>query len=120
MPEPQPSASLHQGVPIGQVLVQPAMTKADALAQLGWIKPFDYVIFAIIMIGYVTLFFWWVFGNPQPMTTIIALLMNIIITQFWVISLIFRCSDFVLETRADINMLPDAAARIVMSANRGR
>jgi hypothetical protein len=89
------------------------MTKFQALKDRGWLVPFDYVMVSLIATTLVTLFFWRVFGSPTALNLIVVVLVDIFIAQVWMIALIFRCSCFVLETQADINLMPESAARIV-------
>lgn len=89
------------------------MTKKQALRARGWIQPIDYIILALLATSLVTLFFWKVFGSPTALNLIAVVLVDIFIAQIWLILLIFRCACFVLETQADINLMPEASARIV-------
>lgn len=88
-------------------------TKWQALKARGWIQPFDYVMGAGIVLSLVTLLFWRIFGAPTALNVVAVVLVDIFIAQLWLISLVFRCSCFVLETQADINLMPESAARIV-------
>jgi hypothetical protein len=90
------------------------MSRWEALRAVGWWKPFDWVIVFAVLSTWITVFFWWVFGNPTASKVIIVLLVNMGFVQIWTVMLSFRCSDFILNTRADINLLPHAAARIAV------
>lgn len=89
------------------------VTKSEALKARGWIQPVDYIIIGVILTTLVTVFFWWLFGAPTALNIIAVVLVDIFVAQLWMILLIFRCACFVLETQADINLMPEASARIV-------
>lgn len=109
MPSPEPAEAAKPKVD----LVGPPITKWDALKARGWIQPYDYLMIAVLLGTLVTLFFWRLFGAPTALNLIAVVLVDIFVAQLWIISLIFRCSCFVLETQADINLMPEASARIV-------
>ena len=83
------------------------------------IKAFDAVMLGLILSVWVTLGFWKIFGDPSPMNLIAGALVNISVTQFWLISLAYRCAFFVLQTRADVNLLPMEAARLALGYMTG-
>jgi hypothetical protein len=87
-------------------------TKFQALKARGWWQPLDWIMLGIFGGSLVTLFFWWVFGTPTVLSLIAVLLVDILIALAWLIILSFRCACFVLETQADINLMPESAARI--------
>jgi hypothetical protein len=87
-------------------------TKWEALKARGWWLPYDWAIVVLLVTTLVTLLFWRIFGSPTALNLIAVVLVDIFIAQLWLISLVFRCSCFVLETQADINLMPEAAARI--------
>jgi hypothetical protein len=89
------------------------ITKWEALKARGWVQPYDYWMITIILGTIVTMFFWAIFGQPTAINLIAVVLVDIFISQLWLISLVYRCSCFVLETQADINLMPESAARIV-------
>jgi hypothetical protein len=95
------------------VMGGPIPTKWEALKARGWWLPYDWGMVVALAATVVTIFFWWVFGTPTALNLIAVLLVDILIALLWIISLIFRCSCFVLETQADINLMPEASARIV-------
>jgi len=89
------------------------VTKWEALKARGWIQPYDYAMIAVILGTLITLLFWRIFGSPTALNLIAVVLVDIFVAQLWLISLVFRCSCFVLETQADINLMPESAAWIV-------
>lgn len=90
------------------------MTYLQALRARGWIQPFDYVVLVLIALTGVTLFFYWLFGQPTFRNVVGILVVDMFLLQIWTIILLFRCSCFVLETQADINLMPEAAGRIAV------
>jgi hypothetical protein len=119
---PMPETTLH---PPGQlktdtIVAEPVMNEYGALRHLGWIQPFDYLIMALIVLCWLTVLAWKVFGQPTPWNILCCVMIAAVITQLWTISLIFRCSHFVLLIQAYLNTLPEEAARIVMAAYSGQ
>jgi hypothetical protein len=109
MPSPDPA---DKAKPIPE-MGGPIPTKWEALKARGWWLPYDWGMVALLAGTLVTLFFWKIFGDPTALNLIAVLLVDIFIALLWIVSLIFRCSCFVLETQADINLMPEASARIV-------
>ena len=40
--------------------------------------------------------------------------------QVWIVVLCYRCLVFILDVQADINLMPESAARIVIGFQQGR
>lgn len=108
-----PSPETSEKAKVNADLAGAPITKWQALKARGWIQPYDYVMITIVLGTVVTLFFWWLFGQPTALNIVAVVLVDIFIAQLWSISLVFRCACFVLETQADINLMPESAARIV-------
>jgi len=89
------------------------MTRWQAYWEAGFVKPYDIVMLALCVGTIFLTAAWCLFGSPAVVHVLVALLALVILMQFWTISLVFRCSDFVLSTHADIHLLPVEAARIV-------
>jgi hypothetical protein len=87
-------------------------TKFQALKERGWWQPLDWIMLGLFGSSLITLFFWRVFGAPTTLNVIAVLLVDILVALAWLIILSFRCACFVLETQADINLMPESAARI--------
>lgn len=96
------------------------MTRFQAQRKLGLFAPHDYVMLALISTVWIVLGFWKLFGDPSAMPLIALAVVNIFLTQCWMIVLIYRTLVFILDVQADINLLPEAAARIVISFWEGR
>jgi hypothetical protein len=108
MPSPE-TAEKQKPVDMGGLIP----TKWEALKARGWWLPYDWANVVVILGTFVTFFFWCIFGKPTALNLIAVVLVDIFVAQLWLISLVFRCSCFVLETQADINLMPEASARIV-------
>ena len=96
------------------------LTRFEAQRKLGLFAPHDYLMLALIISAWVTLGFWTLFGTPDPLGVIAFAIVNIFVTQFWIVVLIYRVLVFVLDVQADINLMPEAAARIVLGFWEGR
>jgi len=99
---------------------QAALTRFQAQRKLGLFAPLDYTIAAFIVFLWVTLGFWKLFGTPDAVHLIALALGAVFLTQCWLVVLIYRCLVFILDVQADINLLPEAAARIVVGFWEGR
>ena len=102
----------------GTMIVEKPMTQWQALKEAGWWTAFDWIILAVILAVWIVTGFWFLFHTSTPESTppltvlLVVLLANISLKLVWLISLVFRCSWFVLKAHADIAMLPNASARI--------
>lgn len=96
------------------------LTRFQAQQKLGLCAPHDYVMLILIILTWVTLGFWKLFGNPTVLNLIAVVLINIVLTQCWIVVLAYRCLVFILDVQADINLMPEAAARIVIGFREGR
>lgn len=111
MPSPDNTTAEKAKVAAGQI--GETYTLWQALKARGWVQTYDYVLAVLLVLSLVTLLFWRIFAAPTALNLIAVLLVDIFICNLWLISLVFRCSHFVLETQADINLMPESAARIV-------
>ena len=102
------------------VVAEPVMTQAQALRHMGWIMPIDYICMTLLLLCWLTVLAWNIFGQPTPSNILVCVVIATVITQLWTIILVYRCSHFVLLTQAYINTLPEEAARIVMAAYSGQ
>lgn len=96
------------------------LSRFQAQRKLGLFAPLDVTIVIVMIASWVTLGFWQLFGAPQPLQLIAFALVNIFLTQVWAIVLVYRCLVFILDLQADINLMPEAAARIVVGFWEGR
>lgn len=99
---------------------EPVMTRFEAQRKLGLFAAHDYVMLTAIVLVWVTLGFWSLFGSPDALHLLAAAAVNLFLTQCWLVVLIYRCLVFILDLQADINLMPEAAARIVLGFWEGR
>ena len=94
---------------------QPAdkpMTRAEAQRKLGLFAPHDFVTMAFIGLSWVTLIFWKIFGEPTLVNVLCIVALNIVLMQIMTVILLYRVLVFVLDLQADVNLMPETAARI--------
>lgn len=115
-----PTPSDSQPKAQSTVVVQQPMSQWSALKQAGWWTSYDWVMLTAIGILWLTAFYWKIFGNPSPEGFVAFLLVNISLLLIWLISLVFRCSWFVLRMHADIATLPHESARIAVAYLSGQ
>ena len=96
------------------------LSRFEAQRKLGLFAGLDYTAAALIVFLWLTLGFWKLFGNPEPIHLIAMAIVNIVLMQVWMTVLLYRVLVFILDVQADINLLPDAAARIVVGYWEGR
>jgi len=96
------------------------MTRFQAQRKLGLFAGLDYTVAALLIFSWMTLGFWKLFGHPELLQLVVFAIVNIVFMQLWIIVLVYRVLVFVLDIGADINLLPEAAARIVVGYWEGR
>ena len=96
------------------------LTRFQAQRKLGLFAPHDFLMLILITSVWITLGFWALFGMPSPLHLLALAILNIFLTQCWLIVLVYRCLVFVLDVQGDINLMPEAAARIVVGFWEGR
>lgn len=97
-----------------------SLSRFQAQRKLGLFAPHDYVMLTLILTVWITLGFWKLFGDPTSVNLIALAILNIFLAQCWLIVLAYRCLVFILDVQADINLMPEAAARIVLGYWEGR
>ena len=103
-----------------QAVIAPQPTdRWQALRQIGWWKPIDNVILAALAAHLVTGVFFTVFGRMTFAVGVIGLLQMCLLLASWCVILAYRCMDFVVQLRANIEMLPFDSARIAVGFLQG-
>ncbi len=82
----------------------------------GLLRPIDIVFAGGFFTACVTVVYWRIFGSPSAEQLVVVLLTTIAYFQMWLLVLLLRIGVIVLRARADINMMPEAAARLAVSA----
>jgi protein-S-isoprenylcysteine O-methyltransferase Ste14 len=89
------------------------MTRTQALLKMGFFQFID-VIFILLFLTAVGFFVYHSLQADQDLRwTLISLFASCVVLGTWAVVLAFRCMSFVLDMMADINLMPEAAARIV-------
>lgn len=96
------------------------LSRFDAQRKLGLFAPHDFVMLSLIVAVWIVLGFWKLFGNPEAIQLVAGALVNIFLTQCWITVLVYRVLVFILDVQADINLMPEAASRIVIGFWEGR
>lgn len=97
------------------------MTRFQAQMKLGLFAPHDFVMGALIVFTWVATAFYWLF-RPEPSLVWVlgALLLSALFLLVWLVVLAYRIMVFLLDIQADINLMPEAAARIALGYFQGR
>jgi hypothetical protein len=98
---------------------QPPMTQYQALRKVNFFSAFDFFIGACLAGVGVTLFFWCVFSRPTLVNVLGLAVVSLILLNVWVVSLVYRCSHYVLVLHAEVMNMPLEAARLVMAGYSG-
>lgn len=98
----------------------PQLTRWQAQKQLGLVATYDYHVWTLIGALWVTLGFWKLFGTPTALHLLAFAIVNVALTQMYLVVLAFRILVMLLDVGASINLMPEAAARIVLGFWEGR
>ena len=96
------------------------LSRFQAQVKLGLITGVDVTAAVLLLLSWITLGYWFIFGKPTIVNAIFVLLVDIMVFQTWLTLLAFRVMVFVLDLGAEINLMPQAAARIVAGYFEGR
>jgi hypothetical protein len=92
--------------------------KTKALIREGMFKPFDGLVLFALVSGLLTMAAWVVFGTPTAVGILACLAGLNLLILVWLAFLVLRCIRFVIDTRAEINMMPEHAARLALQFGR--
>jgi hypothetical protein len=106
--------------PPNVIAPEKTLSRFEAQRKLGLFAPHDYVMLFLIAAVWITMGFWKLFGAPESLHLMALAIVNLFLTQCWLIVLAYRCLVFILDVQADINLMPEAAARIVLGFWEGR
>lgn len=93
--------------------------KTRALLTAGLVRPVDGFFVAILVVGALTMLYWRIFGSPTAQQMIVVLLATVAFFQLWVLLVLLRVGVMLLQVRADVNLMPEAAARIAAQIRLG-
>ena len=97
------------------------LTRFEAQRRLGLFAKWDVTMMILLVGVWVVLgFYWWFKPEPNSTALIAGLLFSILTALLWLIVLVYRVLVWILDLQADINLMPEAAARIVLGYYEGR
>ena len=97
------------------------VSRFQAQRNLGLFAKWDMTMLALMVLTWVSVGYYWIFcPTPNFRVVIFALLATIVLAIGWLIVLMYRVLIFVLDMHADIALLPEAAARVVLGYYEGR
>jgi hypothetical protein len=96
------------------------LTRFEAQKKMGLLSGIDYTAFVVIVVSSLVFTCWCFFGNPTLMQVFACFLAFITLLMSWTVILIFRVLVFILDLRAEVNLMPEAASRIVLGFYEGR
>jgi hypothetical protein len=90
--------------------------KFTVLRRLGWVKPIDYLIVILIIVGWVTagVSLW----NHRVDIVGVALTSSVVMSGVWCVIMAFRCGWFVLQLGSDLRDVPAQAIKLVLTFER--
>lgn len=86
-----------------------ATSQWDVLRHLKWVQPYDYLMATFLGLGGIGTT--WSFLNGTGLLTTSILFFVLSCSQLWLVSLLFRCSFFVVQLMAKVKTLADTTAR---------
>lgn len=89
-------------------------TREQAQIAFGLYGPHDKVMSALIAATWIIMAFKAIFGTFDRYDFITGMLISIAFGMTWMIALLYRVLVWQLDIQADINLMPEAAARIVV------
>lgn len=106
--------------PVDPVPDDANLTRFQAQLRLGLFAAHDWfmLFFVVVSIGGIALLA--IFGLLTWAKAVILLLSACFFSLLWLIVLAYRCLVFILDMHADIQLLPEAAARIAAGYFEGR
>lgn len=93
--------------------------QTKALWEVGFVRPIDLMYAAVMAMCAVTAMFWCIFGNPTVIALLTTAVSMLVMFQLWLILLLYRCLYFIIQTRADINLMPEQAAKLALLYQAG-
>lgn len=90
-----------------------------AMFQASLIRGIDLVFLAVYVLGLAGTCGWLVFGQFNRDVMLLLLVLTGLLTQAWLVLLVFRVGFIALQCRADIKLMPEAAARMALLYQQG-
>jgi hypothetical protein len=113
MPKPIEPADLPKE---GEVI-----SRFAAQRRLGLFAKLDWTVFGFLVLSWTVTGFYWGFRPEPNFTAVLAVLLaSILASILWLIVLVYRVLVWILDIQADINLMPESAARIVLGYYEGR
>ncbi len=96
------------------------LTRFQAQIKLGLFAAHDWMMFALILFSLLAIGAFAVTGQLTWIKAAVLLLCACLFGLAWLIVLAYRCLVFILDAHSDIQLLPEAAARIAVNYFEGR
>jgi hypothetical protein len=89
--------------------------ETKSLFELGFVMPMDFLFLALEVVGGTAALIWILVTKPDFIYVVATLVVLNGLLSVWLITLIYRCSYFVLKMRAVMETMPEAAGKIAFS-----
>jgi len=96
------------------------LTRFQAQVKLGLFAAHDWLMLALIIFSLLALGAFAVTGQLTWIKAAVLLLCSCLFALAWLIVLVYRCLVFILDAHSDIQLMPEAAARIAVGYFEGR
>ncbi len=93
--------------------------KTKAIISSGLIRPLDGVFAFALALAAMTILYWRIFGSPTAAQMFVVLLAAVVFFQIWLVLILLRIGVMILQVRADVVLMPEAAARIAAQIRLG-
>jgi hypothetical protein len=119
MNTPIPPTTLQPDVK-AQAIVEPeASSKYQAYRRIGLIQGIDYTFTALILAHFIVALFAVIFGKMTTTFGIVLAVQAYGLALAWILLLVYRVGVFVVELRANVELLPFDSARIAVGFLQG-
>jgi hypothetical protein len=106
--------------PVDPVPEDTKYTRLQAQIKLGLFAPHDWLMLCLVFVSVFSIGVLALFGQLTWQRAEVLLLASCLFTLAWLIVLVYRCLVFILDAHADIQLLPEAAARLAVGYFEGR
>jgi hypothetical protein len=106
--------------PVDPVPEGAQITRFQAQVKFGLFAAHDAVMASLLVLSWIVLAVWCFVGVPTLLQMLLLLVFDVLVLQVWLVVLVYRCLVFILDLNADINLMPEAAARIAAGFLQGK
>ena len=119
MNSPVPPSTIAPQVQAQAIVAPEPTNKYDAYRKIGLIKGIDFALLGVVVAHALVAAFAFIFGKMTLTFGVVLAIQAFAIMMLWMVLLVFRVGVFVVELRANIELLPFDSARIAVGFLQG-